>query len=374
MNDSRTINVFEELGKQLDKENYFTNCLCFLLRSDRKLRTDILSKLLGIDANEVNQLKVSNIVSQERFYEDDRIADLVLTDKEGKVLIVIENKVDDSVKEDQLDDYMINHVEPAVRRGLESWLVLLTRDDERSAVEDFIDNPNFRYARWDDLYRVIANRSRNRHGSVDYAEMFLRFLERRGMHMVRPMRKTYGQMWLDFVDFHEGAQHIMDEVSKRISSLKPGFKIWESEGTDLMYKPNPFVGRWFTPKKYRKKREDDFWLWFGFLQTKKSMTLHSELTFPPEFYKRVVLQYHESEFGKWRAFLLDRNWKKGSDFKEDKWHESTVYKSKSLSRVLRNSTSIEDQALDVFDFAKECFDDLRESRLYPLYEKAILEY
>lgn len=364
-------NIFEELGFQLDKENYFTNCLSLLFKQDPTLRDAILADFLNLDMAHINHLQISDITPQERF-SNGRIADLVLRDKFDKVLIVIENKVDAPADRKQLNDYLTEQIEPAAKRGSESWLVLLSRDDERREIGDVIDHNLFRFARWSDLYRVLSLYSDRRRLSSEYVEMFLEFLRRRGIQMTKPLRADLGQTWNEFVDFAESAEYIMKEAAPQIEELPPTFKRWETEyATDMTYRPNPYIGRWFSPRQYRGRKQNIFWLWFGFMQTRKGVVVQTEYKFPDDVYEEV--QNHKTELERWRGILHERGWRDGPEFKEDAWEMSRVFKSATLAKVLTGSKALDAQIQRVVDFATQCFRDLRDARTYAIFERAMAE-
>lgn len=132
------------------KENFFTEILCFLLKNDK-----LLLKKFCLLCDCAKLIENFDVDSQVPI--DGKLIDIEIAKKE-KISIIIENKIDSSIDNYQLENYLeIQNKRKLKIPKFQGKLILISQLHQEPK-KDIVINPIFKHIYWADVYLLIKDR------------------------------------------------------------------------------------------------------------------------------------------------------------------------------------------------------------------------
>jgi hypothetical protein len=195
-------NAYVDLGAAMPLENYLTNCLANLIKTNPVLLTSILGNFFhNLPHDRISSVKTQDPI--ESGIADVRICFEGKTQKE----LVIENKFGSHTDPDQLRRYLNGN--PT------RYVVLIALDPFNE-----IKHRRFQALTWTKLAEMLSNQKRQ--GKQAQIRDFIEFLATKGIELISGFdRHEVGKAWDRYLRFSKTAKTFLAEGIKEMNSYRP---------------------------------------------------------------------------------------------------------------------------------------------------------
>lgn len=181
------MNIFESLGKYCkgQEENFFTEAFAFILGLDKALLTHLWSKINTNKARSFDLSGGTEVITQDsnriRDYNKGIRLDLLLLDKQNKIIVVVECKIGNSLSRDQLEKYVSFLSEPEWQKFSKHLLAITKKPEGRLEFEG--REVIYHQMRWFTVADIITKyNSPIEETYISWCKsQFLEFMEAKGM-------------------------------------------------------------------------------------------------------------------------------------------------------------------------------------------------
>ncbi len=257
-------NIFTDLSPNINqRENQFTRAFSHILNADNELLHYILKSLMKHKSRIIKYFNANDYdvvipffkgsINSNQVYPDMRI-----TDKNKKLTIYVENKIDSSEgkspdKDDDQNTQLNKYLKLAEKCLTdEKWVIYITKNDE--SLDEKIQNHRYfagQYS-WYEISDIIEKYINERNlGKDSIICKFLEHMEANNLKTTKGYERDYALIWDEYNKFKTITDEYLDKIAK----------IFKNQ--DYVIKSSNYE-RYIFKQDWNNNKFDGFWINIGF--------------------------------------------------------------------------------------------------------------